>query len=267
MRTQSPFPGMDPYLEDSEVWQDFNHALAEEIRGTLNTIMGPMYYAAVETHTVSQDVFITLPHAMYPDIGVYTPPELPESSPAAAAPTLTAPLERVAMVEQEIRFRSIRVYLKKTAELVTAIEILSPFNKRGDGLADYRKKRQEILKSASHLVELDLLRGGTRPGYELNNPPLETDYVMIVNRAGDSRTRISEIWPFALNESFPVIPIPLRAPDADIPLDLSEILRAIYPRARYGMRLDYTGPVPPPELRPPMKEWMQTQFSLEESHG
>lgn len=267
MRTRSPFPGMDPYLEDGEVWQDFNSALAEGIRGVLNATMGPKYYAAVETHTVSQDVFITLPHAMFPDVGIYSQTEFAEPSQSSGVATLEAPLQRVAIVEEEIRFRAVRIYVTKTAELITAIEILSPYNKRGEGLEQYRKKRRELLKSQAHLVEIDLLRGGTRPAYELNQPALETDYVLIVNRARDVPTRISDIWPLALNEAFPLLPIPLREPDPDVILDLNEIFHDLYPRARYGIRIDYTQPIPPPELRPAMAEWMKRKFSLEEQHG
>lgn len=267
MRTVSPFPGMDPYLEDNEVWQDFNHALAEEIRVVLNGQIGPKYYASIEVHTVRQDVVITLPHEMYPDVGIYQARETQERYGVATLEAPVAPLQRVAVLDLETRLRSIRIYLTKTAELVTAIEILSPFNKRGEGLEQYRKKRHELLKSQVHLVEFDLLRGGARPGFELNNPPIVTDYIMLVNRARAESLRVSEIWPLALNQPFPVLPVPLREPDADAVLNLNEIFQFIYPRAGYGWRLDYTRPVPPPELRPAMQEWMQTQFSIEETHG
>ena len=35
----SPFPGMDPYLEAPDIWPDFHHALATEIRGELNRLL------------------------------------------------------------------------------------------------------------------------------------------------------------------------------------------------------------------------------------
>ncbi len=261
MRTQSPFPGIDPYLEDSENWQDFNTVLAVEIRGVLIPQIGPKYYAAVETHTVSQDVIITLPHAMYPDVGVYQKPNAPDTHAIATLATPLAPLQRVAIVGEETRLHSVRIYVTKTAELVTAIEILSPFNKRGEGLEEYRKKRETILRSRAHLVEFDLLRGGTRPGHELHGPPLESDYVLVVNRAREERIRVSEIWPLSLSETLPALPIPLREPDPDVILNLSEIFQTIYVHSGYGWRIDYTQPLPPPELRAPMAEWMQEHFS------
>lgn len=45
-------------------------------------------------------------------------------------------------------------------ELVTAIEVLSPTNKRGDGYREYLDKRRRILSSMAHLMEIDLLRKG-----------------------------------------------------------------------------------------------------------
>ena len=41
--------------------------------------------------------------------------------------------------------------------LVTGIEILSPTKKRGTGREEYLRKRESILLSATHLVEIDLL--------------------------------------------------------------------------------------------------------------
>lgn len=267
MRTQSPFPGMDPYLESREFFSGFHHALSEEIRQQLNEQIGPKYYADVEIYSISQDVLIGYTHQIYPDVGVFEPAPSIGGAPRAATRASVAPIQRAIVLEQQTRARSVRIYFTDTGELVTAIEILSPVNKRGEGLEEYRKKRRELFKSQTHLVELDLLRGGTRPGLEVNEPPLDTDYMLVVNRAQHGTTRVSEIWPLALNEPFPVLPIPLREPDPDATLNLNEIFQFIYPRAGYSWRIDYAQPIPPPELRPAMQEWIQTKFSLEEPHG
>ena len=37
----SPFSGMDPYIEDPEVWGDFHSDLAAEIRTELNRQLQP----------------------------------------------------------------------------------------------------------------------------------------------------------------------------------------------------------------------------------
>ena len=141
--------------------------------------------------------------------------------------------------------------------LVTTIGILSPANKNGEGLREYQRKRSRLLRSDIHLVELDLLRGGTRPGREIAEPSLDTDYVIVVNRASDLGIRTSEIWPVALNENLPTIPIPLTVPDEDVLLDLAAVFNQIYEDAYYHLRINYTAAVPAPKLRPAMAKWWE----------
>ena len=50
----SPFPGMDPYLEHSEIWPGFHHRLANEIADQLNPLIEPKYYADIEVRIVHQ---------------------------------------------------------------------------------------------------------------------------------------------------------------------------------------------------------------------
>jgi hypothetical protein len=152
----------------------------------------------------------------------------------------------------------VRIYSTEFGNLVTSIELLSPANKRpGPRLSQYQRKRKRLLQSPVHLVEIDLLRGGQRPGLEVQNPPLDAEYVLLVNRANDGELRTSEIWPAALNERLPIIPIPLLDPDPDAILDLRAALDQIYARAGYAWRIDYRQPAPPPELRPTMAAWLQ----------
>lgn len=252
------FPGMDPYLENSTIWRDFHHSLAEEIRGRLNKEIGPKYYAGVEVYSVMEEITIGAPKAVIPDVGLLTQPE--EETVATmpvAAPSIAAPIQRQA-VAIPTKLRSVRVYATSTDELITAIEILSPYNKTGEGLAEYRSKRAHLMGSAVNLVELDLLRGGQRAGKEVEDPPLENaDYVLLVNRSGNANPlNVSDIWPVALNEPLPDLPIPLRLPDADVVLNLNEAIRAVYIRAGYAWRVDYNQPVPPQKLRSVIEEWV-----------
>jgi len=48
----SPFPGMDPYLEDPDIWVGFHHSFADETKAQLNALLSPHYYADVEVRTV-----------------------------------------------------------------------------------------------------------------------------------------------------------------------------------------------------------------------
>ncbi|MFQ5615245.1 MAG: DUF4058 family protein [Anaerolineales bacterium] len=254
----SPFPGMDPYLEDKEIWRGFHHHLAEDIIEMLNTSMSDRYYADIEVHTVTQEVGISTTQHIYPDPDAAIMEIKPWAASGGVAVVVpAAPIQRVVMIPGRSRLRSVNVYTTRVEELVTVIEILSPVNKYGIGLENYRDKRRRVFASDVHLVEIDFLRGGTRPGWELNDPPIETDYVLLVNRAANGDGRISEIWPVGLSEPLPKIPVPLLPPDPDVVLDLRAAIENIYERARYPQRIDYGKPVPPPALRPEMETWLK----------
>ncbi len=259
----SPFPGMDPYLENKEIWRGFHHHLAEEIITQLNGVMNDRYYAEVEIRTVlenvNEQIGISTSSLVFPDAAVL------EVAPGTAVGTVeavrvvTAPIQRMTMLPEETKLRAVHIYALESKELVTTIEILSATNKYGDGLETYRRKRQRLLRSQVHFMELDLLRAGERPGWEVINPPIDTDYILLLSRAQQERVRISEIWPIAINESLPLLPVPLLSPDPYVALDLGVALKNIYTRAAYARRIDYHQPPPPPALRPVIETWLAKQ--------
>ncbi len=250
----SPFPGMDPYLEAPEIWRGFHHAVAEEIRAQLNAVLSPRYYADVEVHTVLEEVGVATTKTLYPDAAVLeTGVSVSTTTATVAIPA--APIQRLAVLPEEHKMRTVQVRTTAADTLVTALEIVSPVNKRGLGLDLYRAKRKSLLQTDVHLIEIDLLRGGERPGWEVKEPPLVCEYIVLVNRAFRGDIRRSEIWPVALHEPLPLCPVPLLPPDPDVPLALGEVLASVYQRAAYARRIDYTMPVPPPPLRPDMQRW------------
>lgn len=221
----------------------------------LNRTLSERYYASVEVRTMLEEVTVSTVHAAVPNISVLEA-ESPTASITAVTARPAAPIQRLAMPLEQIRLRSVRVYTTGTHTLVTSIEILSPVNKGGEGLEAYRLKRDRILRSPVHLIEIDLLRGQQRPGWEVSEPPIDTDYILLVNRARPDQDRISDIWPVALNQPLPQIPVPLLEADPDTTLDLGSAISAVYERAAYARRLDYAQPVPPPKLRPDMAAWL-----------
>ncbi len=89
-------------------------------------------------------------------------------------------------------------------------------------------------------MEIDLLRGGPRMPF-VNLP--RCDYYAMVSRV--ERRPIVQCWPRRLRDRLPAIPIPLRAPDPDLRLDLQEILHRIYDAAGYAKYIYDSDPVPP----------------------
>src|SRR5262249_16881582 len=132
---------------------------------------------------------------------------------------------------------------------ITVLELLSPSNKApGSDREDYLAKRRQVLAGPTHLVEIDLRRGGTRP----NLPELPLcDYYVLVSRS-EQRPNL-DFWPIHLRKRLPVVPIPLMAPDPDVLLDLQVVLDRTYDAANYGKYI--YGETPEPPLSPEDLAW------------
>jgi hypothetical protein len=134
---------------------------------------------------------------------------------------------------------------------VTVIELLSPSNKQaGEDREQYLTKRREILRSAAHLVEIDLLRGWTPP--PMMDRPV-CDYSVVVSRA--ERRPLAGFWAIGLRDRLPVIPIPLRSADGDARVDLQEALHSAYDGAGYAHSI-YEG-MPEPALSATDLAWAE----------
>jgi hypothetical protein len=84
-----------------------------------------------------------------------------------------------------------------------------------------------------HLVEIDLFRQGKRR-YREERVDDQVDYVITVQRAGSS---LANVWAAPLGEALPAIPVPLLAPDADVPLPLEYLLQEYLSKSGLGKRL------------------------------
>lgn len=247
----SPFPGMNPYLEQDDVWHDFHQSVIPLMREMLREQVRPNYVVKVEEHLFIHE--LSSEERRFLGRGDVTRADSGLSATSTASVTLTeAPaygwLPNVTDVERhsylEIRDRSSR-------ELVTVIELLSPSNKySGSDRDQYLAKRWQFLSTNVHLVELDLLRGG--PRMPIDDLP-GGDYYACIARV-EERPRVG-IWPIHLRERLPVIPIPLRQPHADAHIDLQDALNRVYDAAGYEDYI-YLG-TPQPRLNAADAEWAQ----------
>lgn len=254
-----PFAGMNPYLEAPKLWPDVHHRLITAISDQLEARLGPNYTTAITTYVSLESIDLPATRiAVVPDVAIFgaaqeyvaTQAPLQSTSP----PIAPAPLSGIAPLLVPMRYARLEVVTLDEGALVTAIELLSPANKRPglDGADAYEKKRQALFHSPAHLLEIDLLRAGCRPLVQADLPP--TPGFIYLSRAA-CRPQI-EIWPVTWQEPLSIVPVPLRHPDPDIPLDLNACLRQIYASARYGRRIDYTVPPPPPDLMPAEAAWL-----------
>ncbi len=248
----SPFPGMNPYLEQEDVWHDFHERFVPHLAEVL---LQPQVRAGYIVK-IDEHVFIhersALERAFIGRVDVLVAGGRPPEDAQPAAAVLQAPaFARVPLAVDEERLSFVEIRDRRDRQLVTVIELLSPLNKyAGPDREQYLGKRLQILRSRAHLVEIDLLRGGPRP--PLEDLP-DCDYCIAVSRAED-RPRVG-VWPLRLRDRLPVIPVPLRAPDPDARVDLQELLHRVYDLAGYGEYI-YTG-TPQPRLHPDDAAWAQ----------
>lgn len=252
----SPFPGMDPYIEQSKHWVDFHNSLADEIRAQLNQQIRPNYFARLTPYTTYEVIGIIQiqRRTIRPDVGVMVRERAGEK-PAPVAVIDKAPVESQVENEAEVDLLSVEIYHTADELLVTAIEILSPVNKEPshEAYTDYLRKRRELLRADVHLLEIDLLRKGTRP--PLQSPVPIAPYYVILSRV--ERRPYVEVWPIQLSAKLPVLPIPLLAPDPDVPLDLGAVVANVYERGGYDVQIDYSRSVPPPVLSEDEEQWVK----------
>jgi hypothetical protein len=244
---------MDPYLEDPLISEDFHAALAAEIRDQLAPGLRPRYFAALIPRVTYEEVTIeTARRVAKPDVSVLRVSERPleEGAVAIAPPPLTGTVAHAVPVQMV----SVEIREVGSARLVTAIEILSPVNKRRghEAHGEYVEKRRKLMRSPVNLVEIDLLRNGERLPTREELP--DAPYFVFVHRGRGSPD--IGIWPLTFTRRIPVVPVPLLDPDPDQPLDLGAAIRAIYDRASYDLRIDYTNPPPTPDLPLDVAAWL-----------
>jgi hypothetical protein len=261
----SPFPGMDPFIEQPDMWMDFHNSLATEIQGQLNSEIQPKYFAGLNSYVTYEviDLYLARPvdrYAVRPDVDIWQAGSTVGVREMAIEPFTPAPVKSAVPMEVPMELLGLEIRMTTSRQLVTVIEILSPVNKRPGhpALDDYLRKRGDILRSGAHFVEIDLLRGGQRP--PLMPPVPVAPYYVLLSRM-EQRPRV-DLWPIQLSDPLPVLPVPLLAPDPDVPLDLGAAVRSVYTRGAYATRINYTQP-PPPPVDPVEAVWIDERLRAE----
>ena len=157
----SPFPGMDPYLEEPDIWPDVHLMFLASIRAELSPRLPKEYVARVDRYVwLEEPDGDSFTRAGKPDVFVTGPGTKPMTGTAVA---LMAPVTAVLPAVRHEGNRYLRVIDVKSRRVVTVIELLSPSNKElGKDHDHYLAKREEFLGSRTNLVEIDLLRADPR---------------------------------------------------------------------------------------------------------
>jgi hypothetical protein len=227
---------MDPFVED-QVWPDFHHDFISGIREALSPALRPRYVARIEERVYLQYEPYDTPGPVRPDVTVLREMSCETRGGGTATAVMIEPLLVPLPMPEEVKEAYLEVRLRETHEVVAVIEVLSPANKRpgSTGQREYLSKREAVLQSQTHLVEIDLLRGGQR--MPTAKPLPACDYVALVSRG--NRRPMAQVWAFGLRHRLPVIPVPLAGSDPDVPLDLQDVFSRVYDRAGYDYSVDY----------------------------
>lgn len=199
----SPFPGMDPYLEDETLWPVFHHQMVTCLYQTLLPGLGERYRARVchRCYVTEQVLFTSI--------------------------------TRENRQEDYVEIRQ-----RNDGRLVTLLEVVSPANKTTKpGRTAYLDKRREGRAASASLVEIDLVLQG-QPTLEYSRDGLpEWDYAVTVTRS--TQPDRYEIYTATLQKRLPRFRLPLASDDRDTVIDLHTAFTRSYDQGGFAAKIDY----------------------------
>ncbi len=206
----SPFPGMDPYLEDERLWPDFQQQLIACLYQTILPGLVDRYRARVcQRHYVTEQALFT------------------------------------SIIREPRHEDYLEIRQRCDGRLMTLLEVVSPANKTTpEGRAIYLEKRREGRTAGANLVEIDLLLQG-QPTLDYSRQELpDWDYAVAVTRA--TQPDRYEIYTATLQKRLPRFRLPLAPDDRDTVLDLHTAFTRCYDKGGFANKIDYTKEPPPP---------------------
>ena len=275
----NPFPGMNPYLEESGMWPDVHTTIIHQLRVLLSGQLRPEYRVSLEERVY----VLTDPDGngngsgggarignglRIPDVAVLAGVGANASAGAdvavaavagAADLRLPAPERSKDAIDVQLpvtdlfKERYLEVRRVSNRELVAVIELLSPTNKASKGRDEYLAKRAAVLYSMAHLVEIDLLRAGPRMPVIGNVP--DTHYRILVANARRTEP-FAQLYAFGIRDAIPDFVMPLAQADEGIAIDLNPVISDAYANGGYDLDIDYGIDPPEPPLSDDDRVWL-----------
>ncbi|MBV9123962.1 MAG: DUF4058 family protein [Planctomycetes bacterium] len=215
----SPFPGMDPYLENDRLWPVFHHHFVTCLFQILLPGLVDRYKARVhQRRYVTEQALFT------------------------------------SIIREEHQEEYIEIRQRNESRLVTLVEVVSPANKSSPaGREAYLKKRREGRAAGANLVEIDLVLQGP-PTLEYSREGLpDWDYAIAVTRAAQPER--FEIYTTTLQKRLPRFRLPLSGDDRDTVLDLQAVFTRCYDQADFAAQIDYCRD-PATALKDEDRQWL-----------
>jgi hypothetical protein len=199
----SPFPGMDPFLEEETLWPVFQHQLVTCLYQILLPGLVDRYRARVAQrhYTTEQPLFTSI-------------------------------------VREEHHEELIEIRQRNDSRIITLVDVVSPANKTTDsGRGAYLAKRREGKGSGANLVEIDLvLQGQPLLDYSREGLP-DWDYAVTVTRAAQPDR--FEIYTTTLQKKLPRFRLPLGGDDRDTVVDLHTTFNRAFDQGSFAAKIDY----------------------------
>ncbi len=199
----SPFPGMDPYLEDEKRWPAFQPLVVQALHHMLLPGLLDRYRARVaERQYTSEEALFT------------------------------------SIVRQDHKEAFIEVRQRTDGRLITLIEVISPSNKiTSEGRRCYLARRDEVRRMNANVVEIDLiLQGQTLIECAKDTAPT-WDYAVVVTRW--THPDRYEIYSATMPKRLPRFRVPLASDDRDTVLDLQAAVMKAFDQGDFFKGIDY----------------------------
>jgi predicted transcriptional regulator len=220
----SPFPGMDPYLEDERLWPAFQHHLVHALHQLLLPGLMDRYRARItQRHYVSEQALFT------------------------------------SVIREEHTEALIEIRQRADGRLVTLLEVISPANKISDaGRQAYLARRHEARSAKANLVEVDLvLQGAALFDYSREGLPA-WDYAVFVSRAAQPDRY--EIFAASLPKRLPKFRLPLAADDRDTVIDLQAAFARAFDQGDFAKQINYDLD-PATKLGDENRDWLRQRLT------
>jgi hypothetical protein len=199
----SPFPGMDPFLEEEKVWPTFHHHFIAGLFQILLPNLIDRYRARVGQRQYATEM-----------------------------PLFTS------IIREEHCEEFIEIRQRSDNKLVTLVDVVSPANKlTTQGRESYLDRRRDARIQHASIVEIDLvLQGQPLLDYSREGLP-DWDYAVTVTRAMQPERH--EIYTATVQKRLPRFKLPLALDDRDTVVDLQAAFARCYDQGGFSAQLDY----------------------------
>lgn len=220
----SPFPGMDPYLENETLWPAFQHQLVTALNPALG--LNDRYRARVV-----QRRYLT-------EMALFT-----------------------SIVREQHQEEVLEIRQRADGRLVTLLDVVSPANKLTPaGRQAYLDKRREGRTAGAALVEIDLVLDG-QPMLDYSRDGLpEWSYAVTVTR--HAQPDRYEVYTATLQKRLPRFKLPLAGDDRDVVVDLQNVFTRAYDQGGFAGRINYARD-PAVPLKDDDRRWLAEHLKLQ----